>query len=169
MTEKKPPGLLSDPWRNTNTPEVPPTVSSVKPRKNRPQIDKQFGLAEIHDDDLQGPKHATLALDGYGGVTVDGTDDLTSIGAQILAFCVDNLTSIENTLLQYGILVTQLQPGNLKSKFYVQREDGWTLAVPGVLNRETGRLQLIQALAALYVDPKICHLMKKYRIRPYKY
>lgn len=164
----KTPGLFKDPWRDVK-PE--PVVEKAKPSapvsKRKPPV--QTGIDEIHEDIREEIKYATLEIKGYGGITVDGTSDLTAVAAQILAYCVDNLATVDETLVYYGVVVTVLDAHDtVSSNFYVRRADGWTLAVPQAPTREAGCLQLIQAMNKLYTQKNNKRLMEKYRIRPFK-
>lgn len=166
MTKAKMPGLLQDPWR-ASVPEPPPrrNLESVEPPPGVPTISAD--ASPIHDD-LQDPKHATIELKGYGGITVDGVDELTHAASQVLQFCIDHQATIDDTLLQYGVLVAKVPVTRTTTKFYVQRKDGWMLAVPDANSRDEGCLQLIQAMLEIYRLPKMKKTMRKYRIRPYK-
>lgn len=167
MTKRKdkPRGLLKDPWRQ----KPPPAVEKPTPRRVPKQKASRSaaGLEELHDD-LQDPKYSTIELKGYGGITVEGTDDTSMAAAQVLTFCVDNYDKVSDKLLEYGILLTQLESSDNTISFYIKRKDGWLLAVPEVSTRDAGCFQLIQAMLDLYTDKETREIMQKYKIRPFK-
>lgn len=161
------PGVSKDPWRNIKPEPVQEKVKVAPTTKRKPP--PVTGIEEIHEDMREEIKHATLEIKGYGGITVDGTGDLTSAAAQILAFCVDHIADVDDTLVHYGVVVTQLAPQEpVSANFFVRRADGWTLAVPQAPNREAGCLQLIQAMNKIYTQKNNKRHMEAYRIRPFK-
>jgi hypothetical protein len=161
-TPAKKPGIFKDPWRSVPEPEPQaplPLVESAKPVPNTPD--------EL-EEDIADPKYSTIAVKGYGGITVDGVSTALNAASQILKFCVEKRHIIEPTLLNYGIVVCKMTPGKLTTKFYIKRADGWTLAIPDATNRDNGCLQLIQALLEVQTDPAMKREMQLYHIRPYK-
>jgi hypothetical protein len=153
-------GVLRDPWR-TNVPEF--TTNSAGERvdtatgQRRPVVPtvSQEAARDTGDDindDMEGTRQATIELKNYGGVTVKGAASSAHAAAQILKYCVDNSAAIDKVLTRYGLVVTKLHPGQLKAPFYIQRQDGWTLAIPMARTRDEGCLQLIQALLAIRVE-----------------
>jgi mannitol/fructose-specific phosphotransferase system IIA component (Ntr-type) len=65
-------------------------------------------------------------------------------------------------------LLTQVPVVTLETPFYLQRADGWLLAVPEAGSRDEGILQLIQAFVKLDQDPKLQTKLRRYYIRPFK-
>lgn len=161
MTKDKIPGILSDPWRRSSTPAKSVHLPEPEPE---PDLDP----SPVNDDIQDDAQHSTIELKGYGGITVDGVSKLGHAAAQVLQFCVDNHTKIDSTLLKYGVLVAKVPVTPLKLQFYVQRQDGWLLAVPEAQTRDEGCLQLIQAMMEIYRDSFLRQVLTKYRIRPYK-
>lgn len=158
----KRPGIFTDPWRTATAAAVVPVLEQRKAKAVASAV-------EEFEEDISDPKHATLELKGYGGITVDGVSAPLNAAAQILKFCVENKSKIEQTLLQYGIILVKMsQLAKLTTKFYIQRDDGWTLAIPDASTRDNGCLQLIQALLEINSDPAMKGSMQHYRIRPYK-
>jgi len=172
MTNKKKerlPGLLNDPWRSTSPEPTPSQKHSETLPENLPLHVRTISTDDspIHDD-IQSPLTATIELKGYGGITVAGVEQLPHAAAQVLKFCVDHAKNIDDIFMQYGVLLTQMPITELTTKFYIQRADGWLLAVPEAKTRDEGCLQLIQAMAEAYRVPNLREQMTKYRIRPYK-
>jgi hypothetical protein len=160
-------GVVQDPWRQWVSPEDPNPDET--PEEAKAALARTFKPdASPIEDDIQNERHATISVPQYGGITVDGLAEIQQAVAHLLKFCVDNRNQIEDIFLQYGVVLVQLEPGQLESPFYIQRRDGWTLAIPDALNREAGCVQLIQAFLALNQDPKIRKILKMYQIRPYK-
>jgi len=161
-TEPKP-GVIRDPWRTVTPPAsaqvtAAPTVSEEVAHKAGDDI----------NEDMQEVVTATITLKNYGGITVTGAKTPAHAAAQVLEFCVDNLRAAEATLISFGIVVAKLQRGPMTTPFYVQRKDGWTLAIPMVRTRDEGCLQLIQALIALNTHPTMRAKMRDLNIVPYK-
>jgi len=170
---KKMPGLLNDPWRAAPPDASPRPVPAHKEPEplpaNLPQSVRTISTDDSPiENDIQKPCHATIELKGYGGITVDGVDQMHHAGAQVLKFCVDHSDQIDDIFVQYGVLLAQMPITELTTKFYVQRADGWLLAVPEANTRDEGCLQLIQAMVEVYRNLKLREAMTKYRIRPYK-
>ena len=173
MTEKKKvPGLLNDPWRSATV--SPPVRQPARKEPEPLPPDLPIAVRTISTDDspiendIQVPSHATIELKGYGGITVDGVEQMNHAGAQVLKFCVDHHKKIDDIFVQYGVLLTQLPVSELNLKFYIQRADGWLMAVPEAKTRDEGCLQLIQAMMEVYRNTFLREQMRKYRIRPYK-
>jgi len=160
--DKRMPGLLKDPWRTITPPESKkPSPRSVK----QPEITG----AEQAEDELKPETRACIELKGYGGITVEGVNTIPAAATRLLEFCIDNRVQIEKTLTEFGVVIAQMPVTAMPNiKFYVQRKDGWLLAVPGVPTREAGCLQLIQALMKLQADAGIKKKLESYKIRPYK-
>jgi hypothetical protein len=164
--ESKRAGILRDPWRALTSKQSP--SDSTEPPA--PTLSEKAAV-DAGDDingDMEGKKTSTIELKNYGGITVQGAESPSHAAAQVLKFCVDNLKIVEETLISFGVLVTRLHPGKLTTPFYVQRADGWTLAIPMVKNRDEGCLQLIQALLALRTNPIASAKMRELKIQPYK-
>lgn len=159
--DKALPGLLRDPWR----------VGASAP-KVEPEVPEHVRTISTDDspilDDIQEECHSTIELKGYGGITVDGVTKLNHAASQVLKFCVDHHKEIDDIFLQYGVLLTPFDVTDLQLSFFIQRDDGWLLAVPEATTRDAGCLQLIQAMLEVYTLPKLRKKMQKYRIRPYK-
>lgn len=154
------PGLLKDPWRN------PQPVTASKPvDTNIPLVSEETSPI---NQDIQAPSYATIALKNYGGITVAGVLEINHAAAQILKFCVDHIKQVDDILVKYGVVVAQLPLEKLNTPFYIQRADGWLLAVPAAKTRDEGCLQLIQALVTVSQHPKLRAELKTYQIRPYK-
>jgi hypothetical protein len=160
------PGVIKDPWRSN-------TQNARLPAKNNQAVAASAPLVDStqQDDidlDTQGHKYASIELKNYGGVVVSGTSSTTQAAAQILKFCVDHSALIERIFLDFGVVVTRLEPGTLDAPFYIQRVDGWTLAVPQAETRDQGCLQLIQALLKLKSSAALSDKLAQYQIKPYK-
>jgi len=107
---------------------------------------------------------ATVDIPNYGGIGAKDTQDTGQIPIRLLELAVNELKKIEDTFLNYGLIVIQLDSDASKDNpFYIQREDGWTLIAPDVKTREEGMIQLIQALNSLDRE-----LLNKYKLRTYK-
>lgn len=156
MTEKPFTGILKDPWRSMPV-EPPPTNKPTTPTDTSPLT-----------DDLRETQYATIELKGYGGITIDGVSKAKHAAAQLLKFCVDHEKLIADILVQFGVLLTKIAVTKLDTPFYIQRADGWLLAVPEAKTRDEGCLQLIQAMVKVDQHPKLQVLLRKYHIRPYK-
>jgi hypothetical protein len=160
------PGVIKDPWRSDNS---NPRAASKLPRK---VVEEAPLVDATHEDDIdvdsKGRKYATIELKNYGGVVVAGTDSTTQAAGQVLKFCVDHHTQVERIFLDFGVVVTRLDPGTLNAPFYIQRADGWTLAIPEAETRDQGCLQLIQALLKLKSSAMLSDKLAQYRIKPYK-
>jgi len=161
--------VVRDPWRTIEPPVSRDTAGNVK-TPTEPTL-SQTAAYEAGDDiaeDMGERRSATIELKKYGGITVTGAASPSHAAAQVLKLCVDNLKLVESTLTTFGIIVTKMQPGKLTTPFYVQRDDGWTLAIPMVRNRDEGCLQLIQAMLALRMVPGVDAKMQALKIQPYK-
>jgi len=165
MTKPSKPGMLADPWR-----KAPAVAPAPPPRIMSSTANVPLPIENAGDTDNFGAKYTTIDVRGYGGITLEGTQDVPIAALQLLNFCVQEKPAIEDTLADYGIVISQLpllQPTNT-IKFYMQRADGWTLAIPLAASREAGALQLIQAFAKLYSVPALREKLQKYKIKPYK-
>ena len=132
MTEKKMPGMVRDPWRSQK-------VAAPSPPKVTPPTPAELDLE--NDEDLDGEKFATIELVGYGGVTAEGTNSTKIAAARLLDFCVKERELLDPIFLDFGIILAQRKIQALPHiKFYIQRNDGWTLAIPGVRTRDEGAL-----------------------------
>lgn len=158
----KRPGLVKDPWQlsaastEVRKPKLPPEVSPTVARHSD-DIEK----------DLEKKKRATIDVKNYGGIVVGGTTDATEAAATLLRFCVDHAKYVEPILLNYGVILIQLTQTKLGTPFYIQRADGWTLAIPDVPTREQGCLQLIQAVNAMTKDSFLGPKLDIYQISAY--
>jgi hypothetical protein len=148
----KRPGLVKDPWHVAAP--VAPT-----PRQKTPAQVSQASLR--HDDNID------KDIEKKKVATIEGTDDATEAAAMLLRFCVDHSKYTEPLLLNYGILLVQLTNSPVRTPFYIQRADGWTLAIPDVATREIGCLQLVQAVNAMRKDPFLGPKLDLYQIRSY--
>jgi hypothetical protein len=112
---KKIPGMISDPWRAGS--------DDVKPR---PRTVKQAteGTADPSEDWVDST-YTTVTLKGYGGITIETKAKEISPGAYLLKFCVDNLSAIDDILVEYGVLVDKTDQDVSGLPFYIQRNDGW--------------------------------------------
>lgn len=166
-------GVFNDPWRmgqedpapTVNTP--PPTLPSAPPIP----VEEPPSLLTPHEDNAQteAVKKTYIQLENYGSIVVTGIDTPQDAIKLILEFCIKNLKDVEQTLLQFGIVVVKLKPNQaVNTEFYIRRSDGWILAVPEVTTRREGLLQLIQALLALNINPRTRELLKAYNIQPQK-
>lgn len=163
-TSKKRPGIFHDPWRATKT--MVPTRESVPPPVEEPPSTIPIPEDNGQDETI---KKVQIQLANYGGLTITGTDSSAEAAKLILEFCIKYLKNIENTLLQYGIIVVKLSASQpLNAVFYIRRSDGWVLAVPEARTRDQGLLQLIQAFLALQVNPGTKQLLQQYHIQPHK-
>ncbi len=149
-------GIFRDPWR---TAELPPPPAITRPVPAEP----------VDSDTVDSAQYVSTAIPNYGGITVSGTNNPQELGRRLLEFCVKNQKIVEPYLLQYGIVVVKLALGTkLNTQFYIQRSDGWTLAVPDIRDREQGLLQLIQAFLALATNTVTNALLEAASIQPYK-
>jgi hypothetical protein len=157
MSKKKMPGILSDPWRSGVPEEPVPRMRANKPVEPEQDPDADFA-ADVH---------TSIVLEGYGGIRLTTKSTTPSPGAILLQFCVDNLSVIDPILVEYGVLVDKLSSPVGKLPFYIQRGDGWCLAIPDAPSRDAACLQLIQALLKMYTIPSIQSLLVKAGIIPY--
>jgi len=165
-------GIVHDPWRTpvaatpaepeenpfektANVPEAPPAPSQVGDDVEAEEAARQIG---------------TLSVKNYGGITVIGAPTPTHVAAQVLRFLVDNLKEVDRMVTEYGVVITRLGPNDsvARTPFYVQRQDGWTLAMPAVSSRDAGCVQLIQALLSLQRTPRLRAKMEQLGIRVYR-
>jgi hypothetical protein len=159
MTDVQKKGIFRDPWRTAvpapkPTAPIPPPPSDVDPDDT---------------DVTAGRQCVSISLPNYGGITAHGTDNPQELGRRLLEFCVANQKIVEPYLLQYGIIIVKLVAHTkLNTVFYIQRSDGWTLAVPQANNREQGLLQLIQAFLTLSNNPSTHTLLEQAALRAYK-
>jgi hypothetical protein len=159
---KKTPGLLRDPWRSA-VPAAPAPSRQVEAQEP-PEVD-----AEDIDNNETHAATATIELKGYGGITVTGTDHIQAAAVRLLEFCVAHRKEIEPTFTEFGLVIAQLPvQKSTNLKFYIQRGDGWMLAVPNARTRDEGCFQLIQAMMRLYFDPELKKKLESFKIRPYK-
>jgi hypothetical protein len=159
MKPKKP-GIFKDTWRSTPTtppPSKPP--AEVIPITERKEEAEDFGPF----------RRSSLQLPGYGGISLDGTNNPESIGPHILDFCVRHLSKLDPILVDHGILVTNEVIDPKTISFYIKRPDGWALAVPNAETRQAGVLQLIQAFLKMIQDPQLAVLLKDYGLQPYRF
>jgi len=159
----KKPGMVNDVWRVE--PDVPQKQAPVRPAPTPSPIDSRF--SDDIDQDTARKKSSTIELKNYGGIKVDNVSNATEAAAMILQFCVEFAKQTEPLLLAYGIILVKLTPGKLDTPFYIQRADGWTLAIPEVTSREQGCLQLIQAVSRIKKDAFLGPKMDLYHIQPY--
>lgn len=156
---------MSDPWRKA------PAAAPPSPPRPTPSTAKvPLPIASAGDTDDFGAKYTTIDLRGYGGITLEGTQDVPIATLQLLNFCVQEKAAIEDTLAEFGVVLAELpllRPENAL-KFYIQRADGWTLAIPLAPSREAGALQLIQAFMKLNSIPALREKLQKHKIKPYK-
>lgn len=164
MTEsKKMPGLLKDPWRSAPPPT--PATKYIRPASNKPETTG----ASVPDDDLRPEVLACIEFKGYGGITVEDVATPAAAVTRLLEFCVDHRAEIEKTFTDFGIVIAQLPVAAMPDiKFYLQRNDGWLLAIPDAVTREMGCFQLIQAMLKLHADSGPKKKLESYKIRPYK-
>ncbi len=165
---RRPPGIVRDPWRNFSSIVPKPEAQPRKP------ISEEEDGADIDvdtdtDTDTHQEKYATILLQGYGGITVDGVTEPTHAALRVLEFCVDHRREIEPYLVEYGVIVVKMERVKTPDiKFYIQRADGWLLAIPGATTRDDGCAQLIQAMLRIQVNPALKKKLVEYHIRPYK-
>lgn len=171
-TSSKPPkpGVVQDPWRTAPPVPTPPKVQ----RTPRVPVPSTQGAPEQGDtDDTAFDHYATLELPGYGGITVRSPQrqGASYVALRLLDFCREHAAQIEPTLTDFGVVFTQgaLNAPLEKPLFYIQRRDGWMLAVPQAKTREGGAFQLIQAFLALSALPHVRPHLERYQIRPYKH
>jgi hypothetical protein len=152
-------GIFKDPWRSAPVPTAPLPSKTVALPSQEP-IDNAESLPV---------QSVSATLPNYGGITVLGTGNPQELGRRVLEFCVQNAKIVEPYLLQYSIVIVRLPlTTKLNTPFYIQRSDGWTLAVPDVTTKEQGLLQLIQAFLELTQTPNTRTLLEQAGIRPYK-
>lgn len=164
-TDKKH-GILSDPWR---------APAAAKPVAESPEVRifKQTQLSEKKPKpapiEERPDRRATLELRGYGAITARNCENSSQTALSVLSFLAANLKAVEPILTDYGILVTQTTARPKNVKFFVQRDDGWLLAVPGVSSRESGAMQLIQALIQINALPGFKKKLEDAGISAYKF
>lgn len=152
----KKPGVLRDPWRGT---PLPPPVVPRKPitAKRQPERDV-VGISTPF----------VLELKNYGGLSAIGAKTSTDVVLKLLDFCVMHLNRVEDVLADYGIVLAQLDHEPRKLLFYLQREDGWTLAIPDAPSRDYASVQLIQAVLTLQNDASIQKLLQQHNLSAYR-
>ncbi len=160
MPEKKMPGVMSDPWRNQKSAPPPPKPQVTPPAPSE---------VDPIEEDLQDAKYATIELKGYGGITAEGTNNTQIAASRLLNFCVENRDAIEPIFTQYGVIVAHMQLQRFDHiKFYIQRRDGWIVAIPDARTRDDGALQLIQAMLQVQAEPKLREKMRAVKLRAFK-
>lgn len=160
---KKVPGMLQDPWRSGPAPAAP------KPRPSA-QATQEKIAGDGDGDELENPPLATIELKGYGAITVVNAATSMGAAARILEFTVNNRKDLEKTFTDFGVVIAQMPlRGSEKLKFYIQRADGWILAIPGATTRDAGCLQLIQALLHLNTVPALKKKLEDAKISVYKF
>jgi hypothetical protein len=161
---KKRPGIFNDPWRTSQV-KAPISADTQATKSPEPPA-----LAPPDDNgQTEAIKKVHLSLPNYGGLTITGTDSSQQAAKIILEFCIKYLQNIEPVLLQYGIVVVKLNANTeTNALFFIQRSDGWILAIPEAKTRDQGLLQLIQAFLALQANPVTNKLLQVYHIQPHK-
>jgi len=160
---KKVPGMLQDPWRSTQVPAPSKPQHSKQPEPEKPAVDAD-------GEEPEHPPLATIELKGYGAITVSHVATSLSAAARILEFAVNNRKDLEKIFTDFGVVIAQMPlRGSEKLKFYIQRADGWILAIPGALTRDAGCLQLIQALLQLNTVPALKKKLEDAKISVYKF
>ena len=154
----KKPGLLNDPWRKAPEP-LPVPRPAVARKRAVPQEDRDTTVVELPH---------ILALQNYGGLSLIGGKSSTEVLLKLLDFCVEHRTQVEDTLADFGIVVAQLNHEPKKLHFYLQREDGWTLAVPEAPSRDYASVQIIQAVLTMQSDKALAALLSKHKLSAYK-
>lgn len=169
-TNKKAPGLLNDPWRTIETEPVAPKPQAPGASPGAVPGAVPVASTRRNGDTNESPRSiATIELKGYGGITVEDVTDTPMAAARLLEFCVDHRKDIESTLTEYGIVLAKLDLKQISNiNFYIQRTDGWVLAIPGAATREVGRFHFIQAFIRMQSNPGLKKKLEEYRIRPYK-
>jgi len=155
MPIPKKPGVLNDPWRKAPVVEKPKVVRKAQP------VPEDRDVLTIDQPYM-------LALQNYGGLCLLGGKTGTDVLLKLLDFCVDHLKRVDDVLANYGVVVAQLDHEPRKLLFYLQREDGWTLAVPEAVSRDNASVQLIQAVLTLQNDSTLKTLLTKYKLSAYR-
>ena len=160
MSNKKKPGILTDPWRAAAN--IPPTERPTIPAKSSAKLKPDATLNTVGDTDTP-ICTLSIAVKGYGGITIHAPEIAGSAGSVLLNFCVSNLALVDDTLVEFGVLVEKLELSKtlVHSPIYLQRSDGWTLTVPGAATKDAARVQLIQAFLKLNTYPKVREQQKK--------
>lgn len=159
-TKPKTPGILKDPWRE---PAPPPPVQ--EPRRK-----KEDQPSQSRNEDYGPDQISSIVLEGYGCITVTGADRPIAAAIRVLEFCVDNRADISATFADYGVVIAKMEKGSMSNiHFYVQRKDGWLIAIPNAESRDAGCLQLIQAFLELNTLPHVKKSLEKYQIKTYKF
>ena len=162
---KKVPGLLKDPWRTQPTAPPPEVKNTPRVKTSKPEV---TGAVQA-EDELKPQERACIEIAGYGGIIVEGVNSVPAATIRLLEFCIDHRSEIEKTFTEFGVVIAQLPVAPMPNlKFYVQRKDGWLLAIPAVPTREAGCFQLIQAMTQLQTSPALKKKLESYKIRPYK-
>lgn len=154
MTHK--PGLLKDPWRTTNKKAAPIPAKKAAPPPPAVADEKfvrQYALVEVKK---------------YGGFTLENGISPTDAILAVLRMCVENTAVLDTVLTEHGIVVARLETPPRKVDFFVQRDDGWTLAIPDAANRSQASIQLINALMSIQGDNALKPLLLKYKLQAYK-
>lgn len=165
---KKIPGMLQDPWRSgpTATPATPTSAPKTAPKTAQPTPTNL-------DEDGEEKSHielSTIELKGYGAITIGHATTAQGAAGRLLEFAVINRKDLEKTFTEFGIVIAQMPlQGSANLKFYIQRTDGWILAIPGAVTRDAGCLQLIQALLQLNTIPILKKKLEDARISVYKF
>lgn len=159
-------GIVKDPWRYSGTPSSRPAEEQNRGEQKKKSADYVPNTGD--NDDYSQYNSYTVKYPNYGGITVKGVSRREMIGGAILQFCIDNQKDIDNTLVEYGLLLVRLKPGKMSVPFFITRSDGWTLTVPDAETRKQGLFQLIQCLLALDEHPKMKAAMRKFGITPHR-
>lgn len=154
-----------DPWRESakelaNATDTSGSKVTSKTSKITTAVD-----SDNADDTSQ--QQVTLHFKNYGGITIKDADSNGAAALIMLNTLVDNEEEVSDVLLNYGLILTKLDSAP-PSKFFIQRDDGWTLAAPDVPSRDIGFFQFIQALLELKTRDKIGKQMKEKGICPFK-
>jgi hypothetical protein len=94
-------------------------------------------------------RNVSIAVPGYGGLTVRGGEDPTFAMLHVLDVLVKHYPQVDETLISYDMLLAQFPERPVKGFCVRRASDGWTLAVPAAETRQQAMLQIVQALLAL--------------------
>lgn len=128
---------------------------------------RSSALDELTSDGRLLTPEVTIAVPGYGGITVRSTSVPTEAMLKILDLLVRYRDTADGVLVNYGVLLAEL-PAPPSEGFCIRRSsDGWALAVPEAQDRNQALLQILQALLVLARGP-LSAVFAKERIQPYR-
>lgn len=165
---KKMPGMLHDSWR---TPQATEQAPPIRTRAKVAAGSETTPTYADNPEDSDGTAElCTITLKGYGAITFGRASTTTGAAGRMLEFAVGYRKDLEEIFTEYGVVVAQMSTQAVDDlKFYIQRKDGWVLAIPGAGTRDEGCLQLIQALLKMVTVPALKKKLEDAKISVYKF